>query len=489
MNRTAVALSAGLLSAVFVAAAAQPQAPKATGDYAYRWALKTEGQNAAWQFELTPEVYAALIDPELGDFIVLNANGQAVPVARLTVDPATRPGVAQAPLPVFALPRRAGAVGGGDDLALRLERDANGRLRLLQVDMGASATTSATLATSVPAVAAPIDYVMDADLGRDPQRPATVDRLDLRWPETGDGETRNVHARFAVEGSDDLEHWQTLVDGAAVVSLRRAGSVLQRRDIALPPTSLRYLRLRQLDGDPVPNLQITARRTRGGVSPPQWRRLRAEFVDTAPDAFGKGHLYRYRLPAKLPVGRVGVTLGADNATAEVILDAQNGSVPGDEAWTPIGRTLLFRLQQNGLRIDNEDYALTAPLAAREWRLRSPVALNPSPTMDVAYLPDRFVFLAQGSGPYTLAAGSREARRDPLPVEQALAPLRSRLGAEWSPPVATLGARSEAAGTQAYAEKPTPPDWRRWLLWAFLVVGAAIVGGFALSLLRARNAEA
>lgn len=483
MNRTAVALSAGLLSAAFVAAAAQPQASKATGDYAYRWALKTEGQNAAWQFELTPEVYAALIDPELGDFVVFNADGQAVPVARLTVDPATRPGVAQAPLPVFALPRRAGGAGAGEDLALRLERDANGRLRLLQVDMGAPAA-STTLAASAPVAPAPIDYVMDADLGRDPQRPATVDRLDLRWPETGD-----IHARFAVEGSDDLEHWQTLVDGAAVVSLRRAGSVLQRRDIALPPTSLRYLRLRQLDGDPVPNLQITARRTRGGVSPPQWRRLRAEFVDTSPDAFGKGHLYRYRLPAKLPVGRVGVTLGADNATAEVILDAQNGSVSGDEAWTPIGRTLLFRLLQNGLRIDNEDYALTAPIAAREWRLRSPVALNPSPTMDVAYLPDRFVFLAQGNGPYTLAAGSRDARRDPLPVEQALAPLRSRLGAEWSPPVATLGARSEAAGTQAYAEKPTPPDWRRWLLWAFLVVGAAIVGGFALSLLRARKAEA
>lgn len=474
MNRTVVALSAGLLSAAFVAAAAQPGAATASGDYAYRWVLKTEGQSAAWQFELTPEVYAALIDPELGDFVVVNADGQAVPVARLTVDPATRPGIAQAPLPVFALPRRASVVGdssGGDDLALRLERDANGRLRLLQMDVGASAP-------STPAVPAAIDYVMDADLGRDPQRPATVDRLDLRWPEIGD-----IHARYAVEGSDDLEHWQTLVDGAAVVSLRRDGSVLQRREIALPPTSLRYLRLRQLDGNPVPGLQVTARRTRGGVTPPQWSRLRAEFVDTAPDAFGKGHLYRYRLPAKLPVGRVGVRLGADNATAEVILDAKNSSVPGDEAWTPIGRTLLFRLQQNGLRIDNEDYALTAPLAAREWRLRSPVALNPSPAMEVAYLPDRFVFLAQGRGPYTLAAGSRDARRDPLPVEQALAPLRSRLGAEWSPPVATLGARTEGAGTQAYAEKPAPPDWRRWLLWAFLIVGAAIVGGFALSLLR------
>jgi hypothetical protein len=141
-----------------------------------------------------------------------------------------------------------------------------------------------------------------------------------------------------------------------------------------------------------------------------------------------------------------------------------------------------------VRIDNDDYVLTAPLAAREWRLRSPVVLNPTPVVEVAYLPDRFVFLAQGRGPYALVAGSRSARRTSLPVEQALAPLRARLGNDWAPPVAILGARTAAAGTAAYAKQETPTDWRGWLLWAFLIVGAAIVGGFALSLLRAPKAE-
>ncbi|MFZ2753328.1 MAG: DUF3999 family protein [Lysobacteraceae bacterium] len=458
---------ASALSVAFAAAAAQPEAG---GDYAYRWPLKAEGQNAAWQFELTPEVYAALIDPGLGDFDVVNADGQSVPVARLTVDPTALPGVAQVALPVFALPRINGD-GGRDDLSLRLERDMDGRLRMLQADV-----TSAAAQTQ-------IDYVMDADISRDPKRPSTVDRLDLNWPEGGD-----VNARFAVEGSEDLQQWQTLVDAAAVVSLRRSGAVLQRRDIALPTTSLRYLRLRQLDGDPVPGLQITARRTRAGASSPQWKRLRADFVDSGRDEVGKDFVYRYRLPAKLPVGRIDVTLGTDNGTAEVIVDAQSG-VPGSEIWTPIGRTLLFRLQQEGVRIDNEDYVLTSALAAREWRLRSPVELVPSPSMEVAYLPDRFVFLAQGRGPYTLVAGSRNARRTSLPVEQALAPLRTRLGKDWTPPVAMLGTRSAAAGTAAYAEQAKPTDWRSWLLWGFLIVGAAIVGGFALSLLRQQKPPA
>ena len=464
IRRFPTVLAAGLLA--FAAGAAQAAQP---GDYAYRWPLATEGQSAAWQFELTPEVYAALTDPQLGDFEVFNADGQSVPVARLTVDPQASPGVAEVALPVFALPRRAD---GGDDVSLRLERDDTGRLHLLQANVAGSSTPQDF-----------IDYVLDADLNRDPNRPATVDRLELRWPERGD-----TRARFAVDGSDDLEHWQPLVDAAAVVSLHQGGAMLQRRDIALPSTPLRYLRLRQLDGDPLPGLQVTARRLRAGASVPQWRRATATFEGEAADEFGKGKVYRYRLPATLPVGRIGIGLGADNVTADVIVDAHPGGAADDATgWVPMGRTLVFRLRQGGLQVDNEDYVLTAPMSARDWRLRSPVALAPPPALQAAYLPDRFVFLAQGHGPFVLAAGSRVARRESLPVEQALAPLRKRLGAEWTPPSAALGARAEAAGAGAYAEPEKPLDWRRWMLWGFLVVGAAVVGGFALTLLRQRGA--
>ncbi|TXH73304.1 MAG: DUF3999 domain-containing protein [Lysobacteraceae bacterium] len=450
--------------AVSAASAQAPQASK-PGDYAYQWPLRSEGDSAAWQFALTPEVYAVLKDKALGDLEVFNAQGQAVPVARMTIDPATQPGVAQVTVPAFPLPRATVAM--GDDLSLRLERDDDGRLRSLQADVVSAEPQGF------------IDYVLDADVGRRPQRVSTVDRLDLHWPETG----RDMRTRFAVDGSDDLEHWQPLVDAAAVISLRRDGAVLQRRDIVLPATALRYLRLRQLDGDALPSLQITARRTRAGAPPSHWRRLRAEFVDAVRDEHGGGQLYRYRLPALLPVGRIGVTLGADNATAEVTIDTRS-----EEAWLPVGRTLLFRLRQGEQRIDNEDMALTVPTAARELRLRSPIALNPAPVVEVSYLPDRFIFLAQGTGPYTLAAGSRNAHRPELPVEQALAPLRKQFGADWQPAMATLGARAVSAGDAAYAEPRKPFDWRNALLWALLIGGAVVVAGFALTLLRQKSTQ-
>jgi hypothetical protein len=47
----------------------------AVDDYAYLWPLQTAGDSAAWQLELTPEVYAALRSGDLRDLAVLNAAG------------------------------------------------------------------------------------------------------------------------------------------------------------------------------------------------------------------------------------------------------------------------------------------------------------------------------------------------------------------------------------------------------------------------------
>ena len=459
----------GLLALLAGAALARgaPQTASTLDAYAWRWPLQTGGESAAWQFEPTPEIYATLADPQQRDFDVFDAEGRPVPLARMTVDAAALPGVTEVMLPVFALPRPAPEA--GERVALQLERDDNGRLYRLQADGGPAAVAAGTA----------IDYILDADVGRDPRRPASVDRLELRWPGNDD-----VRARFSVEGSDDLENWRMLVPGAAVVSLQGEGARLQRRDIALASTTLRYLRLRQLDGTPIVGLKVQARRSRAGTTPPQWRRVRAELLEATTDPATGAFVYRYRLPAPLPANRLGLGLERENATAQVQVDALRG-----EVWLPQGAASLFRLREGETRVANEDMALAVSVHAREWRLRSTVAIDPAPTLEAVYLPERYLFLAQGPAPYALAAGSRSARRTEQPVEQALATLRRSLGPDWMPPEATLGARLTAGGETAYAEPERPVDWRGWLLWALLIGGALVVGVFALSLLRTRGGDA
>jgi len=63
----------------------------------------------------------------------------------------------------------------------------------------------------------------------------------------------------------------------------------------------------------------------------------------------------------------------------------------------------------------------------------------------------------------------------------IAQLREQHGAQWQPAQATVqGAPEVLAGDAALAPQR---DWKQWLLWALLVIGVLIVGGFAVSLLR------
>ncbi|MFT4247186.1 MAG: DUF3999 family protein, partial [Pseudomonas sp.] len=48
-------------------------------------------------------------------------------------------------------------------------------------------------------------------------------------------------------------------------------------------------------------------------------------------------------------------------------------------------------------------------------------------------------------------------------------------------------RGEPARELAGAQALQPArDWKTWLLWGLLVLGALVIGGFALSLLRGRT---
>ena len=98
-----------------------------------------------------------------------------------------------------------------------------------------------------------------------------------------------------------------------------------------------------------------------------------------------------------------------------------------------------------------------------------------------------MFLAQGTPPYRLVAGSARAQREDAPVGQSLDAIRGVQGADWRPGAAALGTMQPLAGEAALLPAAAPRDWRAWLLWALLVGGALLVAGFAASLLRKPSA--
>ncbi len=439
-------------------------------DYAYAWPLAVAGDSAAWQVELTPEVYAAVRDAQLRDVEVLDAAGLPVPVAPRLAQTTSVAQATDIELPQFALPAPAARGGADETLSLRVERGPDGTLRRLDAEVGgAQASSAAHVSVGVG------DILLDASTLKAP-----IDSLWLDWDPAG----ASIVAHFSVSGSDDLQQWRSLASGATVMSLQQDGNLLARHQIALNGAHAKYLRLQGSDTEQrPPGLRVRARTVaQSTLTQPALVWLDAHAEGATPATADKPAAFTYRLPAPLAIDALKLELVGSNSLARVRIASHAGT---DERgpWQTRAEFTAFRLRQGDIESVNDEIASYAGARAQVWRVEPATPLAQAPSLRVAFRPDRFVFLAQGSGPYRLVAGSARARRADYPVDIALTQLRTQLGADWQPPLATLGARAILQGERALTPVAPPPDWKTWLLWAVLVGAAALIGGMALSLLR------
>lgn len=460
-------------------------------DYAYAWPLQTQGDSAAWQVELTPEVYAAVTRADLGDVEVINAAGASVPISQQlgAAIGTTHEGLSV--VPVFSLPASSTSAPNAGDEAIRLnmQRGTDGRLHALDVTLVGTTGTAPRGQVAKP----PRDWLLDASAVSGSLQGLRIDWIHLA------GHAGDVTPQFSVSASDDLQQWHTIVASASLLHLEQDGNTLDRHEIPFAGMHAAYLRVRRLDdGSDLPSLEVKVRtvsRSGAAQAERQWLQAALDGGDThrfdstiVPAADGTSTVaYRYHLPAPLAVEMIRVGLADDNSLVRIsVISLDQGATNAPSNWTLRKSAIAFRLRQGNDIIDNDDFGVSQAGRARDWRIELATPLTHAPTLGVGYRPDRFVFLAQGAGPYRLVAGSARTHHGDYPIETALAPLRAKLGADWQPPLATLGPRATVQGEAARAPAPPPErprDWRTWLLWTVLVGAAALIGGLALSLLR------
>lgn len=424
-------------------------------DYAYGFALDTKNESEAYRVALSPAVYAASRpDAGLRDIVVINAQGRQVPFAPM---PPTAPQVHTYSLKAKLLPLPTSGADGKD--SVRVERTANGDIVINQP-------------SAVAAAIKPVQWLVDA------RRSIAIDHIDI---DALDSE-HDMQIQLAVEASDDLQQWSERNQGATIVSVKRGEDAVDQRSISVGGEPARYYRLRIIDGAPAwdsehtPAVQLSGHYTDPAADHAaslQWQALQPTTSSTS----GNGHDYDYALPASLPLEAVRVTLPDANTAALFQLSAQAGE-GGSASWSPLASITAVRVA--GKTTADTSFS---PQRVQHLRLHTDTPLPQAPALAVAWLPDEFVFLAEGGGPYRLLAGSYAARRADYPVAVALDSLRATHPDGWQPPLAALGARSDAGGPLALAAPKVPYDWTKPLLWVVLVAGALAVGGMALSLLR------
>lgn len=456
--------SAALALLLPLAAMATPRA-----EYAQQWPLRLAREGAgAYRVTLEESVYRQLRDPVLRDAVVIDGDGVAVPTDVFAPEAPLAKTVQRFAVPWFPLP--AAPAGGTQAWQLVSQADADGRLQRVEV------RTSDANAATLPRNA------LLLDLSR---MQGAVSAIELQWQPL-----ESLDLGYRVEASDDLEHWQLLGARGRMVDLQRGGRRLVQRRIELGgqlPSEVRYVRLTPDRNDVAVAISgVFAESTASRTSAPEWIELSGRGVDALGVGRERGAAFEFDTESRFPVQQVDVALPGDHAV-EWILESRDSA---DADWQRrAGPWLAFRVgsARDGHADSQSPARDLGPIVRdRHWRLRTTTPIAGVPMLRLGYRPEVVVFVAQGKEPYALAAGSMQAHRAASPLPQLVAEMRRQRGPEWQPAQAVLGAPRMLAGDAALAPAR---DWKTWLLWAVLGLGAAVIAGFAITLLRARPVAA
>lgn len=452
---TRAVFGAALCAALFTTMSANAQDKPA--DFATQVPLTLSGEDPWYRIELPLAVQLGARQTGLGDVRVFNAEGQAQAYALTQGEAPRREN--QTPIPVkwFALYN---TVDTRDAVPkIRVERTASGTLVEVQpqgeIEAGEEVLRGWLLDTS--AIKTPLE------------------QLILDWSTEREG-----FQRFSIEASDDLQHWQSWGEGQ-VARLSFADEVVEQREIALPRQTARYLRLLWNTPHSAPTLTS------------------AQLISASPDSLPlplvwsqplagstvKPGEYSWQLPNGLAVEKIKVDISQPNSLAPVTL---SGRLDTNAPWQTMGGGLLYRLNQNGQDVLQDELQLpgrTVQQLKLDVDERGGGLGTAAPQLRFAVRATQLVFLAKGAGPYTLAIGSSAAKAADLPL--------STLIPDYRPQVLTsMGTAQLATTPVVIASPPTPtstgPDWKRIGLWAMLLLGVAFLGWMAVSLLRTPSAK-
>jgi hypothetical protein len=441
-------------------------ADERAADFAERWPLSLSGAGPWYRLELPLAAQLAARQADLGDLRIFDASGQAQPYALLRESAAHGIPEAQAGVHFFPLYDAA---------------DSTLRVPVVRIQQASSGTVSDVQPVEELEAGEEIlrGWLLDTSLIKAP-----LTRLTLDWTSEREG-----LQSFTVEASNDLRDWQPWGAGQ-VGRLSFADERIEQHEASLPGKPARYLRLLWENPRAAPvlgSVQVFSDPSNNGPASLSWSEPLAGRHE-------KGSEYVWQLPASLPVERLKLVLEHANSLAPVAVFGRNDT---NGSWQPLQNGLLYRLSQSGQDALQEQLPMPGQ-ALRQVMLqideRGGGLGVGVPRLQVAIRPSRVLFMARGSGPFTLALGNPGARS----AAQAIAPAdlasasSARVGgsiavqARQPAAVAPPASASPAVQSAAAALPASAGNTLAW--WLAALCAAILLAAMAWKLGRSRSAR-
>ncbi len=424
--------------------------------------IRVEGADPFQRVQLPVEVYRDA-RTDLGDVRVLNARGEAVPLAFAgdAVPERAAPQALRLPQFMVTAPASAAATASSRiDIRVRTLPDGT----LVSVEQRPAGRAPAPPGTRATA------YVLDATAFK----PA-VGAMVFDW----DAKPGSEVVKVSVEASDDLREWHTVASRAALVRLEQGGQVLAQTRVSLPSVNAKYYRV-TWDGT------AFALRSVDAESAPATKAPEPRKVMTVQGTRTKEGDVVYDLGARLPVEAARVMFPEVNSVAPFEIASRDG--PPNAPWRSRTTSTFYRIVRDGAELVSPPVEIGVH-PARAWRLHPLVkdgAADPLPSLEVSWRPADLVFVAKGEGPFSLAFGDIEARSVAIPIS-SLIPEYKR-GAEQRLPRANLAAVSSTPPPSASRTFFSDVEPRKVGLWAVLVLGVLTLAFMAWRLLGQMKAK-
>lgn len=429
--------------------------PAEMKDYAWGFPIQLEGDSSFYSVRLPLAVNQSVGDPQLRDAGVYNGQGRPVPRVFAPARDGFEEHELRRWLPI--LPLFANELDENEIVEFLLSRNGDQTTWQFRLD-GASKQPPEKKLTA---------YIVDTRKLDD-----AIEALDLEWTSAGDGFIGEV----TVEASDDLRKWR-FVGSAAIADLRENSSVVIQRRVKLDKLKEEFLRIRwedlpdnwRLSGLDAVYKTSTARVAR--------EPLRLDPTSVDPEDGG----LVFDIGAAPLIDRLQVLLTERNVVVGATI--YSWSEPSGR-WQRMINGTFHNVGRNDRTVVSEPVAI-GPLRTSRLKVLVERGQKDAPMqLEVGWRPDTLLFLAQGTAPYTLAAGRAEDLEQGFPQQRifgvdAISVLAEKNGDSGT---ATLGARYALGGKMLRSDAPAW-NWSRFALWTGLALGVLFVGFMAFRILR------
>jgi len=431
--------------------ASQVQAAAEIQDYAFQAAISDSDQKLQ-RVELPLAVILDLTSPSLGDLAVFNADGKQMPHSvALTPDTVFE---RELELPFHKF----------DRFLQQQTRTVTTREQNQQQDSISELETTETIAVQ----SVRNDYLIELAPDGENRR---FDRLELQWQHEPASQILEVR----IEAGNALDRMRGIRRKS--LTNNESGDP-DWRSIKSIPAGNKYLRLTPVND--VTRFELSA--VTGHYREKQAAPILVHEITPELVADESGEFYFFEFPSAVAAASMRIIPGDDHSIIAGDLFASYHAEPDK-------RRLLERgFRQHNITDDevkpSRHFNIERLQAANIW-FSSSSALDSPPRVALGYPQYEVVFLGDGNGPYRLAWGSHATHTVSANLGELLD--GSLRDTQQRGELVQLGSTGEAGGISRLSPETTLP-WKKWLLWALLVLAAIVTGRMAYRLYGEMNAQ-